>query len=55
MMKHLESAFLGYFIILFLVTLTSLKIDINIINLGYLIVVLCCFFKLLLIVNLDKR
>ena len=55
MEKRQASAFLGYFILLLLVVITGMKIDMNIINLGYLVVVLSCFLKFILIVNFDKR
>ena len=55
MEKRQVSAFLGYFMMLLLVVITDMKIDLNIINLGYLVVVLSCFLKFILIVNFDKR
>jgi hypothetical protein len=55
MEKRQVSAFLGYFMMLLLVVITDMKIDMNIINLGYLVVVLSCFLKFILIVNFDKR
>ena len=55
MEKRQASAFLGYFMLLLLVVITGMKIDMNIINLGYLVVVLSCFLKFILIVNFDKR
>ena len=55
MEKRQASAFLGYFMMLLLVVINDMKIDMNIINLGYLVVVLSCFLKFILIVNFDKR
>ena len=55
MEKRQASAVLGYFMILLLVVITGMKIDMNIINIGYLVVVIRCFFKFILIVNFDKR
>ena len=55
MEKHEEAAFLGYFILLLLLVVTSMTSNIGIINLGYLIVVLCCSLKFILIVNRDKK
>ena len=55
MEKRQASAFLGYFMLLLLVVITGMKIDMNIINFGYLVVVLSCFLKFILIVNFDKR
>ena len=55
MEKHQTSAFLGYFMGLLFVVLSGIQIDMNIINLGYLVVILCCVLKLILIVNYDKR
>ena len=55
MKKRQELAFLGYFIILLLIGFCGMKNSINMINLGYLVVVLSCFLKFILIVNFDKR
>ena len=55
MEKRQASDFLGYFMLLLLVVINGMKIDMNIINLGYLVVVLSCFLKFILIVNYDKR
>ena len=55
MEKRVEAAFLGYFILLLLLVFTSLKMDMNMVNMIYLVVVLSCFLKFILIVNFDKR
>ena len=55
MEKRVEAAFLGYFILLLLLVFTSLKMDINIVNMIYLVVVLSCSLKFILIVNKDIK
>lgn len=55
MEKRQEAAFFGYFIILLLLVLASMKIDMDIVNLVYLVVVVCCSLKFILIVNKDKK
>lgn len=55
MEKHQTSAFLSYLVILLSVVISSMKINNSIINLGYLVVILCCVLKYFLIVNCDKR
>ena len=51
MEKREETAFLGYFAVLFMLVGNSLITNINIVNLVYLVVVLCCVLKFILIVN----
>ena len=53
--KRREVAFLGYFSLLLLLVITSMRININIINMVYFVVVLCCFFKFILIVNNEEK
>lgn len=55
MEKHEEAAFLGYFILLLLLVVTSMTSNIGLINVVYLVVVLSCFFKFILIVNKNKK
>ena len=55
MEKRIEAAFLGYFILLLLLVFTSLKMDMNMVNMIYLVVVLSCSLKFILIVNKDKK
>ena len=55
MEKHRETAFVLYFIILLLLVISSIKIKLNIVNMVYLVVVLSCSLKFILIVNSDKR
>ena len=55
MEKRVEAAFLGYFILLLLLVFTSLKMDINVVNMIYLVVVLSCSLKFILIVNKDRK
>lgn len=52
MEKHKETAVLGYFFILSMLGLCNL--DIDIIDLVYVVVVLCCSLKFLLIVNKSR-
>ena len=53
--KHKESAFVLYFVLLLLLVFTSIKTDMNVINLVYLVVVLSCSLKFILIVNKNKE
>ena len=53
--KHKEAAFLGYFVLLLLLVISSIKINITIVNMVYLVVVLSCSLKIILIVNKDKK
>ena len=55
MEKRVEAAFLGYFTILFLLVVSCLISNINIVNLVYLVVVLSCVLKFILIVNKDIK
>lgn len=55
MEKHREAAFLGYFILLVMLVISSMKIDMNIVNMVYLVVVLSCSLKFILIVNKNRR
>ena len=55
MEKREETAFLGYFILLLLLVVTSMLSNIDIVNLGYLVVVLSCVLKFILIVNKNKK
>lgn len=55
MEKHWEAAFLLYFVLLLTVVLTSICSNVNIVNLVYLVVVLSCSLKFILIVNKDKK
>jgi len=55
MEKHREAAFLGYFVLLLLLVFASMVISMNIINMVYLVVVLSCSLKFILIVNKEKK
>ena len=55
MEKHRESAFVLYFVLLLLLVFTSIETDMNVINLVYLVVVLSCSLKFILIVNKDRK
>ena len=55
MEKHRETAFVLYFILLLLLVVTSMKMNMNIVNMIYLVVVLSCSLKFILIVNKDRR
>ena len=55
MEKHRETAFVLYFILLLLLVVTSMKMDMNIVNMIYLVVVLSCSLKFILIVNKSRR
>lgn len=55
MEKHEEAAFLVYFMLLLSLVITSMIGNIGIVNLGYLVVVLCCSLKFILIVNNDRK
>ena len=55
MMKHRETAFLIYFILLLVLVVTSMKMDMNIVNMIYLVVVLSCSLKFILIVNKGRK
>ena len=52
--KHREAAFLIYFILLFMLVLSSMLSDIDIVNIIYLVVVLSSCLKFILIVNKNK-
>ena len=55
MEKHRLLAFNIYFIFLFMLVISGIKLHFDIINIVYLIVVLCCSLKFFLIVNVNKR
>ena len=55
MEKRKESAFVLYFILLLLLVVTSMNMDMNIINMIYLVVVLSCSLKFILIVNKNRK
>lgn len=55
MEKHRETAFVLYFILLLLLVVTSMKMDMNIVNMIYLVVVLSCSLKFVLIVNKNRK
>ena len=55
MEKREETAFLGYFAVLFMLVGNSLITNINIVNLVYLVVVLCSVLKFKLIVNKNRK
>ena len=55
MEKREETAFLGYFAVLFMLVINGLIININIVNLVYLVVVFCCVLKFKLIVNKNGK
>lgn len=55
MEKREEAAFLGYFMLLIILVATSMTSDIDLINVVYLVVVLSCVLKFILIVNKSKK
>ena len=55
MEKHWETAFVLYFILLLLLVVTSMKMNMNIVNMIYLVVVLSCSLKFILIVNKNRK
>ena len=55
MEKREETAFLGYFAVLFILVVNSIINNMNIVNLVYLVVVLCCVLKFKLIVNKNRK
>ena len=55
MEKHKESAFVLYFSMLFILVVTSMNKCINIVNMVYLVVVLSCSLKFILIVNKNRK
>jgi len=55
MEKHRKTAFVLYFILLLLLVVTSMNMDMNIVNMIYLVVVLSCSLKFILIVNKSRR
>jgi len=55
MEKHREAAFMLYFVLLLLLVIVGMKTEINIVNLVYLVVVLSCSLKFILIVNKSRR
>ena len=53
--KNRELTFLGYFGLLLILGISGMKIDINVINIIYLIVIISCSLKFfLLIQNVEK-
>lgn len=55
MEKHREAAVLVYFVLLLLLVIVSMCTEINIVNFVYLVVVVCCSLKFILIVNKDRK
>ena len=55
MEKRKESAFVLYFTMLFILVVTSMNRCINIVNMVYLVVVLSCSLKFILIVNKNRE
>ena len=55
MEKHKESAFVLYFSMLFILVVTSMNKCMNVVNMVYLVVVLSCSLKFILIVNKNKE
>lgn len=55
MEKREEAAFLSYFAILLILVIDSILSKANIVNLGYLVVVLSCVLKFILIANKNKK
>ena len=54
MEKRKEAAFLMYFLLLFMLVIASMLSNIDIVNLVYLVVILCCVLKFILIVSKDR-
>jgi len=55
MEKREEAAFLTYFGILLLLVINNVLIKADIVNIGYLVVVLSCVLKFFLIANKNKK
>lgn len=55
MEKRMETTFLGYLILLLLLGTTSMISNMDVVNLVYLVVVLSCVLKFILIVNKNKK
>ena len=55
MEKREEAAFLIYFAILLVLVINDIISKVDIINLGYLIVVLSCVLKFVLIINKNEK
>lgn len=55
MEKRMEAAFLGYFAVLLSVVITSMISSVDIVSIVYLVVVLSCVLKFILIVNENKK
>jgi len=55
MEKRQETAFLVYFGLLLYLVITSMLVGFDIVDLVYLVVVLCCSLKFILIVNKDRK
>jgi len=55
MEKREEAAFLTYFGILLLLVINNVLIKADIVNIGYLVVVLSCVLKFILIANKNKK
>ena len=55
MEKRREAAVFMYLGLLLLMVITSMNYEMNVVNLVYLVVVLCCGLKFILIVNKDKK
>lgn len=55
MEKHREAAFMIYFVLLFLLVINNgISSHGNLIDFVYLVVVVCCSLKYILIVNKDR-
>ena len=55
MEKRGEAAFFSYFTVLFILVVSSLVSNMDMVNLVYLVVVLSCVLKFILIVNKDRK
>jgi hypothetical protein len=55
MEKHGVAAFLLYFLLLLMLVLMGIRVNISLLNIVYLVVVLSCSLKFILIINHDKK
>ena len=55
MERRIETAYFSYFSILLLLVITSIISDIDVVSIGYLVVVLSCVIKFILIMNKNKK
>ncbi len=55
MEKRERTAFLGYFAVLFLMVISNLTVNFDVVGMVYLVVILFCALRFILIVNKYKK